>query len=514
MEKKNKKHMNSFRRNISPFQVKQRDRQSIELKFRYLLKRKPRHAKYTYDVNIYFFLPYSFNISPGSYDRNLFYNEMKLYLRFNTPILSAEELLNSESAISPLIRLEKMVSHFEDVGFFSNPEDVIYEGKLLACIYKSLLRDGLLEFSNESGLAELVPKRKAGYSVSFKAISEVARRYHRLVGVVLKKHQEIAGDILEQIKMIDEHLSLLTEKYLTALLVNLDKPETINEYTRMAEIVAKEIKYCQKSGYPTVMQGNTDNRIFEEHIYREKALKRYVSGVLFFDIRRKDTAKGVEQVLYAVAAGIAMVFATTAIFLGQSVFGRLSTSLFLIMVVSYMVKDRIKDFFRDALRRSLGAYFFDRSTSLYDAGYKKKLATIKERTFFLQEKKTNPDVLKLRDKGNFERILTQSAGETIFTYNKRINLNSKTLRGIHDRVSGLADINIINLGGFLRHLTVQKGTVPSMSEKGEISLHTVNRIYHLNMIIQIRKKEKDILGRYRLLVDAKGIKSIEHIETK
>ena len=478
------------------------------------MDRGTRRKKYSCDVNIYFFMPYSFNIGPGTYDRNNFYNELKLYLRFNTPLLSARELLDHGSAISPLARLEKMIVRSGETGHFENPEDYIYEGKLLACIYKSLLRDGLSEFSAERGPKKTVPERKVRFAASFKEISEVARRYHHLAGTVLKNNPGIPEDIKDQTKMIDEHLSLLVEKYLTGLLVTLNKPEFKNDYDRIAQIVVEEIKYRNKAGYPTVMQDNPDNRILEEHIYREKMLKRYASGVLFFDVRRKDTAKGMEQILYSAAAGIAMIFATAAVFLGQSIYGRLSTSLFIIMVVSYMVKDRIKDFFRGVLRKSLGAYFFDRSTTLYDSRFKKKLAVIKERTFFIPEKKVEAAVLRLRDKGRFERILTQTAGEAIFTYNKRISIDLKTLRSIHNRITGLADISIINFGSFLRHLTAQKGTVPSLSEKGGIFLHPVKRIYHLNMIIQIRKKDKIFLSRYRLLADAKGIKRIEQIGPK
>lgn len=119
----------------------------------------------------------------------------------------------------------------------------------------------------------------------------------------------------------------------------------------------------------------------------------------------------------------------------------------------------------------------------------------------------------MRNKGKFERTISQTAEETILTNNKRIMLNSKMLRGIHHRIIGLADINIINFAGLLRHLTAQKGIVPSISEKGGIFLHHVRRIYHLNLIIHIRKKDEAAINRYRLIADAKGIKRIEHVDS-
>lgn len=48
-------------------------------------------------------------------------------------------------------------------------------------------------------------------------------------------------------------------------------------------------------------------------------------------------------------------------------FGNITTSLFLLLVVSYMVKDRLKNFFRDLFARTIGTRYPDRKESLYDA---------------------------------------------------------------------------------------------------------------------------------------------------
>lgn len=89
----------------------------------------------------------------------------------------------------------------------------------------------------------------------------------------------------------------------------------------------------------------------EEYVYREKMLKKYASEVLFFDVHRSNVAKRTEHLLYALAAGIAMVIATGIAFFGQTRFGGLTTSLFVLLVVGYMLKDRVKDFFRDVLKK-------------------------------------------------------------------------------------------------------------------------------------------------------------------
>jgi hypothetical protein len=124
-----------------PFRMKQRDRHSIELKFRYMLDSERADRRSTYDVNVYFFFPYSFNMNSGSYDRNEYNDDLKLYLRFNTPTLKVRELLDKGSRISPLRGFERMVRAARKSGRPIPVNDCIYEGKLLGCIYKSLLRD-------------------------------------------------------------------------------------------------------------------------------------------------------------------------------------------------------------------------------------------------------------------------------------------------------------------------------------------------------------------------------------
>ncbi len=204
-----------------------------------------------------------------------------------------------------------------------------------------------------------------------------------------------------------------------------------------------------------------------------------------------------------------MIFATSIAFLGQSTFGSLTTSLFLPLVVSYLLKDRLKDVFREVFRKSVSRRFFDRTARLYDARHHEKLATVSERASFIGKERIDPSVIALRNRGTFERALSGVSGETAFEYRRRIRLNTKTMRGIHRRITGVADITIIDLGGFPRHLAAQGGLVPVLSEKSSVTLHPVKRIYHLNLVVQMLSGGDKELYRYRLIVNANGIARVE-----
>ena len=138
-------------------------------------------------------------------------------------------------------------------------------------------------------------------------------------------------------------------------------------------------------------------------------------------------------------------------------------------------------------------------------------ATVRERTYFVNRKRADPDVIALRNQGTFEQALARTTGESIFAYHKRIQLESRTMKGIHRRISGVADISIIDLGGFFRHLAAQGGLVPVLTDRSSVELHPVKRIYHLNIVVQMRSGASEVLRRYRLIVNANGIERIQPV---
>jgi hypothetical protein len=228
-------------------------------------------------------------------------------------------------------------------------------------------------------------------------------------------------------------------------------------------------------------------RQFEEYVYREKMLKKYVTEALFFEVSRTNTAKRTEHLLYAIAAGIAMFVATGIAFIGQRHYGNLTTSLFVLLVVGYMVKDR---------RRSRRH---------------RRIAVLHERIGFRHEGQLPDAVVEARNRGHFERVLFASENEYALLYAKRIRLNSRTIASLHTRVDAVADINVLDLRPFLQNLGAQYGIVPLDEGKRQLRPRVVKRVYHLNIILEYESSTGTTLQRYRLIVDGEGIKRIESV---
>ena len=488
--------------------LKQRDRHSIEIKSRYLIDRSS-GAHNSYHLRLYFFFPRPFAIKAQTYEPEQFFDQLKPYLRFNTPSFTVEEVLDKESRNSPLARLERLVAEIGTDGF--SESRFVHESKLLGAVYKSILRDFLLEARDELRSSGAASYLEAHLSDTVKRLHKVAQAYHELLDEAAERP---LPEALEQhARMIDEHLSLLLEKYLTSLLQHVDREEQEDGYRRIVKTLLKEEKYREERNYPSRPSRTETEAQLEEYVYREKMLKKYASEVLFFDVHRRNVAKRAEHLLYALAAGIAMVIATGIAFLGQTRFGSLTTSLFILLVVGYMLKDRVKDFFRDVLKKKVARRMSDRKSRIRDPKEKKKIAKVQERSSYVSESKLPEKLRALRNRGYFERTLYAFEEEQILLYSKESRLDAKRISSLHNRIEGLADINMIDLSPFFRHLSAQYGLVPTIRDKKHVELRRVKRLYHLNMIVAFSSPTEDVARRFRLVVDARGIRRVEPISS-
>ena len=490
------------------FLFRQHGRYSLELKFRYLISRRYKKRKNSFNIKFYFFFPYSFNINPVSYPKEHFYEDQKLYLRFNTPVFSMEGLASEER--SPFLRSRKMLSEALDNPQGLDMDEFVYETKLCGSIFKSVVRDSYYRVRKLLKREE-PEKWEPQVQSMISGMSGLALRFHELTTLTANFSDELSYHT----RMIDEYISLEMEKYLLWLLDLLRVNTTSTHIQAMIEkTVSGEMSYRKESGYASVSDAGQTADDFEEYAYRAKILKRYTSDVLFFNVRRKYQGKSVEHILYAAAAGIAMVFATLVAFLGQTQFGNLSTSLFILLVASYMLKDRLKDIFRDLFSKSIGSFFYDRGVKVYDPRAKRKLAYVKERVSFIDVNKLPPEVRKIRGRGTFESFLAYTASENVLFYEKNIRLNSRTIRKVHSRVKGIADINILSLRRLLRYLSVQYRSVPIVSEGRVRKLIPGKRIYHLNLVVWYQGSDASFIDRLRLIVDGKGIIRIEKVDSE
>ena len=131
-------------------------------------------------------------------------------------------------------------------------------------------------------------------------------------------------------------------------------------------------------------------------VFRLGLLSKYAENELFLNTDKKRDGAIAEQVYFSLAAGISMIFATAMAFSFQQRYGNFTMPLFVALVISYMLKYRIKDLSRYYFAHKLGKRHFDQKTQIslneYDVGMSK------EAMDFIAESKVPPEIMNLRER--------------------------------------------------------------------------------------------------------------------
>lgn len=224
--------------------LKQRDRQSIEIKARYLIDRSA-GSHNSYHLKLYFFFPRPFAITSESYEPEQFFDQLKPYLRFNTPSFTVEEVLDKQSATSPLARLRRIIEQIGTDAFSSGR--FVHESKLVGAVYKSILRDFLLEARNALKSTDAAGYLDAHISDTVKRLHKVAQIYHDLFDEA--ERRSLPESLEQHARMMDEHVSLLLEKYLTSLLQYVRREEQEDGYRWIVKTLLMEERYREHRKY-------------------------------------------------------------------------------------------------------------------------------------------------------------------------------------------------------------------------------------------------------------------------
>jgi hypothetical protein len=492
--------------------IKVHDRHQLELKIEYRPKRGERQSMYV--VETFIFVPPSLNISPDTVPREWLYADVHNYVRLKTPELSWSEL--DALPTSPMVRLVEEIAHVARGG---DARRMIYEAKLTACVFRANLRDLAASIEREASrlrgggpddvarIAELAREQLDG-------IESLARRYRALV----EGAAALPETTLAALRMADEYISVSIEQSLRKAIVSLARARleppafaAASELKkRLLGLILAEERYRKGRGYPTILDPHGDN---EPYVYRAGLLKKFCSSALFLEIRRGQARKTWQELAFAIAAGIAMAFATVIAFWAQARYSAIGMQLFLILVVAYMFKDRIKDGTRQIFSKWLERGFFDRKIVIDDpAGG--TLGLCREKMVYARKEDAPADVtaLRARDLDLAERLATMELDETVIHYKKEVKLSSQRLQD-H---SGVTDIVRFHIARLLHDMDEPDREIEYIDEATQ-ALGPVRaaKTYRVDVVFRLtRGQGARQTSLMRLVLDRNGIRRIERTDAE
>ncbi len=477
-------------------EIKIHDRKQFEIKLHYPFSKKRRKKEYL--VETYIFVPNVLGINKFSFHKKNFYDSVKNYIRFATPRYTLQQLADKNE--TPLNKVYDVIRKIDDDSQSYQIDDYEHELKMFCAIFAASVRSYVVN--------NLVYNQK-DFSNSINNFTNLSNR------IILKyrslhEHIKNIKEFNEIFHFGNEYISLVIEKYLYIILeklktVNVTGQEALKE--SIIKLIRKELDYRANQKYNSVVKENSTN---EEMLFRFSALKKYFSSVLSLEADVEKEGTVLEHVLFGIAAGIAMFFATVAAFWGQSVFGNFTMPFFIILIISYMFKDRIKEMLREILKKSVFKYLFDYKHKLYiDEKY--KVGIIRESFGFIKNKKLDKDIFNLRQKFRTLEFDNKFQKEKIILYRKKINLKSKFLKKYEDRkLKAISDIFRFDITRFLSKMDDPKKTLYTLTPNGYKKI-SGKRVYHLNLILRIVRNKEEQLKRFRLVLTKKGIDRIEPV---
>jgi hypothetical protein len=488
-------------------------------------------------VETYFFVPRSLGLDVHAYPREEFYADVQAYIRFKTPHVSLTALADPDDRRSPLQRARKLVQQANGELETLAPGQLSHELRLLGCMVRANLRDAAndirakIERLDDPGAHEVLAQdvRQA-----------IARLLHD-VAVLITAFRALRPDFLqpkrpqwlsELFEYVDEYLSISAESYLTMVLSSLDGHERLRRSLvdirpELVTRVVSEQRHRQGAGYQSVLDPDGENR---SYVYRKSALKKFMSSVLFLEIHKEKEGRGITNVVAGVAAAVAMAFSTVAAIWSQGAYGLNSFPFVLAIVISYVFKDRIKEWLRAYFSGLLSPWLYDYSVHIHDPVAGVVVGRCRESFGFLSPSQVPPEILRRRHADSRSVLEPESKPEVVMKYVKDVTLLGQRISRTHGRLGDVNDIIRFNVSGFLSRMDEPRQIVATYSpELDGVTAVSCPKAYHVNLVMVLTAEGQKASGRrkgseqhrppktvsierFRVILDKRGIRSLQVVE--
>lgn len=472
------------------------DRHHFELKLGYSLNPEEKNNKY--NIELYYFIPKSLGINHHTYSKRQFYNDIQGYIRFKTPTFSFEALADQSNLLSPLTKIKKLLE--------GDPERkrLIAEIKLFACTLRVALRNDITYIrrklrKGETG--ELTEKIRG-------TCEGLKRCLHQFRSLGPKLGQpNVDDDARTAYRHADEYIGIAVDGLLNS--IHNTTTDSITDRTLSTELnstimplIKSEFDYRKSKGY-AVYTTDSENELF---LYRKGILKKIITNILFLNTHTEESLTNVRELIFATAAGIAMlIFVGFSFWAGQR-WSATSMPFAMALIIGYIVKDRFKDWFKILFSNRMTRWFADLKTDILDPATDDKIGICRQAFSFLTEKAIPKQIFLLRRQNTAEEFWIP---EDIVKYEKDVILLPKHILKKHTRRRDVTDIIRFNIHQFLERMDEPFEIRRALDTQTEDLVEfKCARVYHVNLILKL----EDELRRIRLILNQNGIVRIEEVK--
>ena len=485
-------------RSMISIQAKKHDNFSVEFKIGYNCKEHGDKDKFS--VNSWIFVPNSLDINPENYGKKQFYRDIKSNVRLITPVYPLRDIAQYTSL--PFVSLRKAIENVVSDPSKSSLNAYEYHLKMFAAIFKSALRDYVTTLASAPSL-ENVEYLVDDYVESIKKVLSKFRSLHQIIDV-----PTTSSHIRNCFSMSDEFMNHIVVLRTTRIVKALDASECPQRLSQIRQkfigLILEVREYMTEMGYEKLTGAPEHDR---QLLFHHGMLKKYVESELYIRLDKKKDGVAVEQLYYSIAAGVAMIFATGVAWQTQVRYGNITWPLFVVLVVSYMLKDRIKDLLRYYFAHKLGNKYFDKKATV--AIGEKKIGVIKEGFDFISKAKTPEVVMNMREKASFVEDESHIFEEKILLYRKHVEISDSALAKVDVYpMKGINEIIRLHLDRFTHKMDDPELPIDTFDAEGNLATSSIQKIYYVNIVFQLQHDGVAEYHHFRITMTRNGIQEV------
>ncbi|MCK5845836.1 MAG: hypothetical protein KAG84_00235 [Bacteroidales bacterium] len=477
---------------------------SLEIKFKFRPEPNTRFQKFRkYKVDTYFFLPREMGVNVKNYTKKDFYREINSYIKIDPINIPFDELVNEDDELS-----RNLVSAF--VNLIAEDEESVDVMETLMKVYLNVYKKSLKreiksiskagDFDEKTRLTERLLK-----NIKLEAL------FFRSLSAHIKKTSDSKVEYIYNTG--NEYFSTVYIKYLYILFQYFGKKnqESLLIKKHITENIDEEHRYRNINSFPIIIKKNF-NKNNEKILYRWSVIYSYINNKLIIATRFDKENKWLIQFYYSLAAGIAMIFATGIAFYYNSVYGNFTAKFFIVLVISYMFKDRIKDWIKDLINFFLKKETYDHTINIFNEK-DQKIGLISQGFSFIPTSHLPKDVL-LNRQTNIENEIQDVSLEKIMHYKSKAKINASMLFKMFKNINirGVNDITYFNTSPLLMRMEKPDTEVVFLNSDNEIESFKSEKVYHINMILKYEYLGKVMHSKYRIVLNRNGIKKVEKVQ--
>ena len=477
------------------------DKFALEFKFSYKVRKEKKQNFFS--LNTWIFIPNSLDISSSTYNRNDFYRDIRTNTRLITPVFLFREIATGKAI--PINNLKNAMEQLATEPTRTNVSEYEYQIKMFSVIFKSSIRNQLLYIIDSAQKVDY----HALISEFITNIEDILNKYKQLAHII--KTPTVSQEVFNYYLFGYEFISNLIEKSLYDTINKLEKkaPECADSFKPVIFSILKEERQYKTSNNFTIVDPESSNHN-SDLIFRLGALKKYIESDLFLDTKKKRDGRVAEQVYYSIAAGLSMIFATAVAFTFQFKYGNYTIPLFAALVVSYMLKDRIKELMRHYLVRKRSSKYYDNKTNI--SIKEKEIGYSKESFDFVHETNVPDSVMKVRNRIPLIEADNRHANEKIVLFRKIVQIDSEALKqSTSYNIDGVVEIIRMSMLSFMRKTDNPEFPLYVPEKDNSVKQVIGVRNYYMNIVIQSNYESPESFRRYRVVFNRDGIYEVKEI---